>query len=168
MKNWFENVTNLDELKREYRKLAMKYHPDCGGDAEIMKAINAQHDELFEKLKREQNRRADADETHRTKHTTETAEEFRDIINELLKLDGVDTELCGSWVWISGNTKKHKERLKELGCKWSHNKGMWYWRHPEDGCFYHKGQKPKSMEYIRGMYGSQRFTSKEETGISVA
>lgn len=39
---------------------------------------------------------------------------------------------------------------------------------PEDGCFYHKGQKPKSMEYIRGMYGSQRFTSKEETGISVA
>ena len=95
---YFTNINPLDELKAAYRRLAMQYHPDMGGDTETMKAINAEHDELFEQLKRRQNERADADETGRTPHTTETAEEFREIIVELLKLDGLDIELCGSWL----------------------------------------------------------------------
>ena len=60
---YFTNIRTLDELKAAYRRLAMQYHPDMGGDTEAMKAINAEHDELFEQLKRRQNERADADET---------------------------------------------------------------------------------------------------------
>ena len=30
----------LDELKAQYRKLAMMHHPDRGGDLDTMKAIN--------------------------------------------------------------------------------------------------------------------------------
>lgn len=52
MKKYFENVRTLDELKAEYRRLAMKHHPDRGGDVETMKAINAEHDALFEILKK--------------------------------------------------------------------------------------------------------------------
>lgn len=47
-------------------------------------------DELFAALKAQHNKTAD--EYHQT---TETAEEFRDIIIALLKLDGLDIELCG-------------------------------------------------------------------------
>ena len=47
---FFQTVKTLEELKAEYRRLAMKYHPDRGGDAETMKAINAEHDEFFEIL----------------------------------------------------------------------------------------------------------------------
>ena len=28
MTQYFENVKTLDELKKQYRRLAMKYHPD--------------------------------------------------------------------------------------------------------------------------------------------
>ena len=104
---YFNNITSLDELKKAYRRLAMKHHPDCGGSEEIMKQINAEHDALFETLKASHNKTAD--EYHQT---TETAEEFRDIITALLKLDGLEIELCGSWLWIGGTPGNTRTRLK--------------------------------------------------------
>ena len=56
---YFNNITSLDELKKAYRRLAMKYHPDCGGSDEIMKEINAEHDALFETLKANHNKTAE-------------------------------------------------------------------------------------------------------------
>ena len=38
---YFTNCKTLDELKAEYRRLAMANHPDRGGDAETMKKISA-------------------------------------------------------------------------------------------------------------------------------
>ena len=152
----------LDELKKQYRKLAMLHHPDRGGNLGTMKAINNEHDALFEVLKTDQNRRADADTTGRTKHTTETAEEFRDILEILLHLDGLEVELCGCWLWISGDTKANKDALKAAGCRWSNGKKMWYWRHPEDAQRYHKGHK-YSIDDIRTKYGSQVFDAAGET-----
>ncbi|MCI8648486.1 MAG: molecular chaperone DnaJ, partial [Firmicutes bacterium] len=35
---YFKEVETLEDLKRQYRTLAMKNHPDRGGDAELMKA----------------------------------------------------------------------------------------------------------------------------------
>lgn len=158
---YFTHVSTLDELKAEYRRLAMKHHPDRGGDTETMKEINRQHDELFEKLKAAHNAKADADTTGRTYHTTETAAEFRDIIEALLKLDGLTVELCGAWLWIGGETRKHKDALKAAGCRWSNNKKLWYWRHPEDARPYHRGRK--TIDQIRSKYGSQVFDRDGET-----
>lgn len=66
---YFDKCKTLDELKAEYRRLAVKYHPDTGGDLEAMKAVNAEHDRVFEILKKKHN--DSADEYHQT---TETAE----------------------------------------------------------------------------------------------
>lgn len=156
---YFVNVTTMDELKKQYRRLAMKNHPDVGGDLETMKEINNEHDIMFQMLKKQHNARAGADPDGRTQETTETPEEFREIVEVLLRMDGLEVELCGSWLWIGGNTKEHKEELKAAGCRWSRNKGLWYWRHAEDGARWHKGRK--SMEEIRDEYGSQTFRKGE-------
>ena len=158
---YFHNITTLDELKKAYRRLAMQYHPDRGGDTATMQEVNAEHDKLFEILKSKHNAEAAKDTTGRTQATTETAAEFRKIIEALLKLDGLEVELCGHWLWISGNTKSHKDQLKAIGCKWSNNKKMWYWRHAEDGCYWHRG-KGKEMSEIRSKYGSQKFHGNKE------
>lgn len=155
---WFKNINTLDELKKAYRRLCMEHHPDRGGDTATMQEINNEHDALFERLKSAHN--ATADEAHQT---TETPEEFRAIIAALLKLDGLAVELCGSWLWIGGNTLEHKEALKALGCRWSKNKKLWYWHHAEEGHRYHKSTS--SMGDIRTKYGSQMFTAgREHTG----
>jgi len=40
----------LDELRKEYRRLAFLYHPDKGGETAIMQVINDQYDRLSKKL----------------------------------------------------------------------------------------------------------------------
>jgi len=145
---FFTNIHTLDELKKAYRRLAMLHHPDCGGNHETMQQVNEEHDKLFEVLKNSHNKTAD--EYHQT---TETPEEFREIINLLLGLDGLELELCGSWLWIGGDTKTHKEELKAAGCRWSQNKKLWYWHHAEEGRKWRRGKA--SMRQIRSKYGSE-------------
>ena len=155
---YFIGVSTLDELKAAYRRLSMKHHPDRGGDTATMQEINAEHDELFERLKKQHN--ASADEFHQT---TETPEEFREIIELLLRLEGLTVELCGSWLWIGGDTRQHKETLKAAGCRWSNNKKLWYWHHAEEGRKWRRGKA--TMSDIRTKYGSQVFDAAgERTG----
>jgi hypothetical protein len=152
---YFNNCQTLDQLKAEYRRLTKIHHPDCGGSDEAMKEVNADYTARFEVLKNQHNKTAD--EYHQT---TEAPEDFIEIINQLVKLDGIEIELCGAWLWIGGNTREHKDALKAAGCRWSSNKNLWYWRHPEDGRKWHKGNK--SMNQIRSKYGSQMFKGAAE------
>jgi hypothetical protein len=66
---------------------------------------------------------------------------------------GLEVELCGLWVWVTGDTKPHKEELKAAGFKWSPNKTAWYY--PGVPSF---NRTPRTMDDIRSMYGSQVFT----------
>lgn len=43
----FINVTSLEDLKKQYRKLALANHPDKGGNTEVMQEINVEFDVLF-------------------------------------------------------------------------------------------------------------------------
>ena len=156
---YFAHCHTLDELKAEYRRLAIKHHPDHGGDPETMKEINAEHDQRFAVLKTRHN--AEADEWHQT---TETAEEFREIVIELMRIPGLVVELCGSWLWIGGDTRAHKDELKALGCRWSKSKQLWSWHHAEAGRKWYRGKA--TMGEIRNKYGSQVFRgSSESTGF---
>ena len=156
MTTYFMNCKNLDELKKAYKAAAMKYHPDMGGDTATMQAINAEYEARFEVLKRSQNEQAAEDATGQTKATTESAGDFIAIVSALLKLDGLEIELCGRWLWIGGETRKHKDALKAAGCRWSSQKKLWSWHNAEDGSHWHRGSK--SMAQIRSKYGSTSFT----------
>lgn len=155
MKRFFTECQTLDELKKAYRAAAMQNHPDRGGDTATMQRINAEYSARFEELKRRQNAAAAADTTGRTKATTESAGDFIAIIAELLKLDGITVELCGRWLWIGGDTKQHRERLKAIGCRWCNTKKLWSWHFAEDGETWSRGRR--SMEQIRQKYGSTTF-----------
>lgn len=156
MTTYFVNCRNLDELKKAYKAAALKHHPDMGGDTATMQAINAEYEARFEVLKRSQNEQAAEDPTGKARATTESAGDFIRIIEALLKLDGLEIELCGRWLWIGGNTRQHKEALKAAGCRWSSAKKLWSWHFAEDGARWHKGSK--TMDQIRNKYGSTTFS----------
>lgn len=48
---YFQNINSLAELKKNYRVLAMQYHPDKGGSTEIMQQINLEFEKLFAQWK---------------------------------------------------------------------------------------------------------------------
>ncbi len=150
---YFQNIHTIEDLKEQYHKLIKQYHPDVNDTdtTEIMKQINAEFTKLhkqFKNIHRTQN-----GETYE-QQTTETPEEFIEILSKIIHLEGLDIEICGSWLWISGNTFTHKDALKAAGLKWASKKKMWYW-HPEDAAC--RGNGKTTIEDIRNKYGSQQI-----------
>ena len=122
---YFRNCKTIEDVKRTYRDLAKKLHPDCGGNADEFKKMSAEYQTAFNRYKNiheSKNSKADQQETY-TKETTETPEAFAEIINSIIGLAGLKIEIIGSWVWVSGNTFIHKDALKAAGFVWSKSKG---------------------------------------------
>lgn len=145
---YFTKIETLEELKKQYRTLAMKNHPDRGGDPEEMKLINAEYDKAFSEVK-DTHKNAKG-ETY-TKESTETPEEFRDIMDRLMRMGGVEIEIIGCFIWLSGSTKEHKDCIKAMGFRWHKKKMIWY-KSPEG--YRRRGNKQYSMDEIRDMYGT--------------
>ena len=150
-KHFIPTPTTLEELKAQYRQLAMLHHPDRGGNNEIMGAVNYEYDVLFAKLK-DVHKTKDG-ETYTAKQTsTETARQFRAIIDELMKMEDIVIEIIGSFAWVTGNTKPYKEQLKALRFQWHSKKIAWYLK-PED--YTKRSHKDYDLDEIREMYGTE-------------
>ena len=159
---WFTPTPRtLEELKKQYRTLAMKHHPDCGGSTADMQSINAEYDVLFAKLK---DIHTAADGSTYKATTTETPEQFKNIINRLIVLEGINIEIIGSWLWVTGNTYQHKEIIKSLLFRWSSSKKAWYFH----GDNYHKtSRKTFTLDEIRDLFGSQTIVSKPQLKLTI-
>jgi hypothetical protein len=146
---WFTSIDSFDALKTHYKELVKQYHPDLNSDnLESMKEINAEYDFLLNNLAKLTDKPIDL----------EAESEFKEIILALVKLD-LEVEVCGSWLWLHGDTKPIKDDLKELGCYWASKKKLWYWK-PEGSRTFSKGSF--SMSEIRAKYGSNYVQSKNK------
>lgn len=146
-----EGTADSDSCETAYRRAAMKFHPDRNpAGADMMKACNA----AIESIRKWY---ADGNDELRP-HTNPSG--YGDLLNEALNalngLDGLDIEICGSWIWVGGNTKAHKETIKAAGYKWGRNKSRWYFR-PEGYQKRHKGSW--SMDKIRDHHGSEHYNN---------
>ena len=121
----FEKCRSLEQLKKLYFKLLKRYHPDVSttDTTEECKQINNLYDMFFPQLK---NIRENKEHKFYTKETTETSNIYREFLNEIIHLYGITIEICGTWIWISGETKPFRQTFRDLNCKWSNNKKMWY------------------------------------------
>jgi len=133
---------NPEDTKAAYRAACKKYHPDINPvGEEMMKIINQAYDALKDytgEMRSEQ---------------TDYGDLLNDALNAISGLPALVIEICGSWVWVTGETRAHKDTLKESGFKWAAKKKAWYFR-PEEFSSCSKGTK--SLEEIREKYGSKR------------
>jgi hypothetical protein len=152
--NYFKECKTLEDVKKAFRILAKLYHPDMKtGDTEKFKAINNEYEEAFEYFKNDYNNKAE----NKNKQNKETPEEFREIINVLIRLEGLEIEICGTWLWLSGNTYKYRDVIKSLKFKWSNSKKEWYFYNGIDEMLKIRGSR--TMEEIREKYGSEIYKS---------
>lgn len=148
---WFKDCQTAEAGKELYRQLCKKFHPDNTPDgAAIMAEIN---DEFREWWKAFKNIHETAEGQRYTKETTETADEFIDILEKLSHLPGLTIDLCGSWLWISGNTFPVRDKLASAGCHWSKGHKKWFWAADIEK---KSGKGHASEKQITEKYGRQR------------
>ena len=135
--NYFSNLNNIEELKKVYFSFAKKLHPDLGGTNEEMKALNEQYDRAVTEL-------------GGNKSEAVYSVDLRPFIDKLIIIEGINIELCGSWLWISGNTYPVRKELSIAGAIYHSKKKMWYVKGAESA-----SKKNTSMNDIRNYYGSK-------------
>ncbi|HBX50664.1 MAG: hypothetical protein A2275_17115 [Bacteroidetes bacterium RIFOXYA12_FULL_35_11] len=149
---YFQNCHSLQEVKRRYKELALKHHPDRGGDTATMQDINAQYEAILKNPVFAFSQQSEEDQQEFLK--------YPEIINNLVGLHGLVIELIGNWIWLSGNTYPHRAHLKDVGFYFAPKKLMWYYRPPE---YKSSNKSPKSIEAIRNKYGSNKINLKKDS-----
>lgn len=149
MNKYFAGVETVEELRKRYKELLKKHHPDNGGNEETMKEINAEYDRLSAQMSREN--KADGKSTTYDNKAEDKA--FREVLNQIIRYN-MEIELIGRWIWCF-NCYAYKDRLKELGFRYAPKKRAWTW-HFGEFSRYHKGET--SIDDIRAKYGSQKVT----------
>lgn len=151
--------TTIEEAKRQYHKLVFEHHPDRGGSEEAMKQINAEWDYLYKHNFNIHESMSGSVYTNEQQDVPdEVTQRFAKIIEALIHLEGVGIEICGSFIWLSGETYQWKELLRGLGFKWARKKKRWFLAPQTKG----KRNNDWSMERIRARHGSYVVTEAPE------
>lgn len=156
--DYFSNCECVEDLKKEYKRLCLKFHPDvCDlpNATELMQEINSQYELAFKRLKNTFKNK-DGNIYENTRENDETPEDFINILNKLVGLEGIQVELLGRWIWVTGNTKQHKDLLKSLGFRWCVKKMAWSWHRVNERSF---SRGDFSLDEIREKYASKSYNT---------
>jgi hypothetical protein len=157
------------EASKMYKRLALKLHPDIDktpGATERMQTLNAEYARLLSSMAHmgeSARQRAAHAEGKKTSadyiNLEEVCEELRAVIQSVLDIGArdIEIELCGLWVWVTGNTKPVHEQIKAAGLKWAHKKAAWYFA----GC-QSFGRGGWDMDTIRNTYGSRKVNAQDD------
>ena len=165
--SFFTQHSTVAEIKVHYRKLCMCHHPDReDGDTAVMQLINAEYHSAL--------RRCDGQAFKGTNNKDHTYRYYRDIeqavmdkISEIVALGmvNVDIMLIGSWIWITGDTKRYAKQLGKNGLKmlWHPKRLAWYW-HMKSKRKYHFNSHV-DLDDLAASYGYRKFHSAKRTSI---
>lgn len=166
---YFNNVSSLVELRKQYKELLKKYHPDNPqGSTKAAQEINAEYDKIFEKLKHNfesQNQKSSSSTNNSynsMKYDFSEDAELREALEKIINFVELNIEIIGCWIWVDGNTKLYKKELNIFGYKWASEKKKWYF-HTKS--FRKKSNKKLSMEEIRRYYGMTKVNKRKKRFI---
>lgn len=151
--DYFKQCRSLQEVRQRYKELALQHHPDRGGDNATMQQINLQYEKIMTNPFFSYSSQSEGEK--------EAFIKFPEIINKIINLNLI-IEICGNWIWLSGNTYAYKDQLKEFGFYFASQKRVWYWRPRE---YRSNNRDPLPMDQIRSLYGSDIIENESSSRI---
>ena len=151
-----ESVT-FEQVKEQYKKMIFEFHPDRNpAGLEVSQVIN----EAFSFLKDLSFPLFNTEEKSASFFTDDLSAALAKIRN----LVGLGIEVCGCWIWITGDTRTHRATLKDAGYKYAGRKKAWYFSPPTERGKRRRGQW--SMDKIRNNYGSERVQPEQRCAVT--
>ena len=166
----------MTNLRKCYRDLAKHFHPDTvTGDQrkteqynQNMKEINNEYDFLKQNADFLQGNNEQTTNNNfnnqQNFNFSELSEELQEVLNKIKHLEGIEIEICGTWIWVK-SLKQYKEYLKYVGFMWHFKKNLWYYR-PAEQKGYFKNKKQVDMKEIRLKYGSKEIKTEHINKIA--
>ena len=139
---FFSHYENEQDLRIRAFKLKEILELDQPENSKLRSEVESEYQYLLNSFKK-------PDVSSEVKAKELTQEEIIEKISPLK----LDVEICGSLIWIKGNTKPHRDFLKKLKMRFSPNKKCWYYR-PDK--FRSTSNQLLDMDEIRKMYGSEK------------
>jgi hypothetical protein len=151
-------IKDLDGLKKQYQKLAKKYHPDAGGTTSQFQDLQNEYEKLRNSILRGSNLNKEQQQNE-----IQIDDAIRKVIDALISLENINVELIGKWLWVSGNTYPVKDALKSAGLVFIKKDGVPYW--------VYKGVESSSrggtsIEEIKAKYGVHKMDLKPSKKLS--
>lgn len=147
-----------EQLHSQYRDLCKQHHPDLNRTDPTatarMQQINAEYAAAMNPAQR---RAKPGKSEAEYVDLARVAENIRAAIEAIITLPNLQIEICGLWVWVSGETKPVKDQIKAAGYKWASKKEKWYFAGIAAG-----GRGQWDMEKIRTHYGSTHVRREDE------
>lgn len=152
---WFNGCINPDMVKKMFRDLAMKHHPDHGGNTRVMQEILEAYESILKSFSGSKfhNQNNTEYQYNFSKKDMIFADKIQEILN--LKLANIIIEVVGSWLWVSGTSKEQKDLFNRngIGLQWSKKQKKWFY----NGLLFKGKRKASGLSYdeIKSKYGSQ-------------
>lgn len=154
---FFIDCKTKEQARKEFLKLCLLLHPDKGGEHDRFVRMRDEYVYICDILPNDE---------EQTETSAKSEINLSEMIEKLCRLRGIEIELCGCWLWVSGDTYSAKENLKEFGLKYSSKKKCWYWFEGANEKQNRKYRGRKTLAEIREKYGSERFqTLREDTQV---
>lgn len=150
MNRWFEDVTDIETLRKRYREFLKLYHPDNGGNEEVMKEINSAYEAVFAQMSREN--KADGKSTTYEDKAEDKA--LREVLQKIIHINA-DIEIVGNWLWVEKGSYEYRQLLKEAGFHYASRKRAWYWHYGE---WHRRSKREITLDEIRMKYGSEKVS----------
>lgn len=152
-------IVTLEEVKKARRSLMLKFHTDINPNGEVFaKAINNAYDFLC-KLTFPLNCES------KLESKSYLFDLFSDILKDFSHCNDVNFEICGVYLWATGNIEEYEDLFDKSPFTYASKKNAWYFC-PKKLMGKRRRKKTFSMDEIRDRHGHQRIFTKRNNLIN--